>query len=135
MPADPNAKAIVKAAKSGDVATVRQLLAEDASLIDARDRDGSTPLHCTAWKGHAKVARTLIEAGANINATNENTHWGSTPLHAAAHGNNAAVAQLLLDNGADIDAADRDGRTPIFHTTFHKATAVAKLLRERGATE
>ena len=38
-------KLIIKAAKSGDVGTIKALLKSDPSLIDARDTDGSTPLH------------------------------------------------------------------------------------------
>ncbi len=122
-------KQIIKAAKSGDVLAVRLLLAADPSLLGARDSDGSTPLHCATWKGHQNVVAVLIEAGADVNEVNQNGHWGTTPLHAAAHANQAAIAQLLLDHGADTKARDMEGRTPMFHTTFHKAKAVAKLLQ------
>jgi ankyrin repeat protein len=129
---DP-AKEIIKAAKNGHVARLKELLACDPTLIDARDRDGSTPLHCATWKGQLEVAALLIESGADVNAHNENDHWGTTPLHAAAHANQAAIAQLLIDHGANVNAADREGRTPMFHTTFHQAKAVAKLLEKLGA--
>ena len=125
---DP-AKLIIKAAKSGDVFTLTTLLAGDASLLNARDSDGSTPLHCATWKGHQYVVAALLEAGADVNAVNQNDHWGTTPLHAAAHANQAAIAKMLLDHGADTKAKDMEGRTPMFHTTFHKAKAVAKLLQ------
>ena len=121
-------KLIIKAAKSGDVATVKVLLASDPSLIEARDTDGSTPLHCSVWKGQEAVVELLVKAGANVNAVNQNGHWGTTPLHAAAHANQAKIAKLLLDHGADVKAKDMEGRTPMFHTTFHKAKAVARLL-------
>jgi ankyrin repeat protein len=126
-------KEIIKAAKAGQAARVKELLATDKSLINARDKDGSTPLHCAVWKGHAPVVAVLLEAGADVNATNENDHWGTTPLHAAAHANQAAIAQLLIDHGADVNSRDREGRTPMFHTTFHKAKAVAKVLEKHGA--
>ena len=127
-------KLMIKAAKAGDVAAVRALLASDPSLLDARDTDGSTPLHCATWKGQTDVVSVLLEAGADVNAVNQNSHWGTTPLHAAAHANQAAIAKLLLGRGADTKAKDMEGRTPMFHTTFHKAKAVAKLLEpfERG---
>ena len=124
---DP-AKEIIKAAKNGQVATLKELLTADPALINARDKDGSTPLHCATWKGQQEVVALLIKAGADVNAHNENGHWGTTPLHAAAHANQAAIAQLLIEAGADVKAQDREGRTPLFHTTFHKAKAVAKLL-------
>jgi ankyrin repeat protein len=123
------AKLIIKAAKSGDTSAVKSLLLTDPSLVDARDTDGSTPLHCATWKGHQNVVAVLIEAGANVNAVNQNEHWGTTPLHAAAHANQVAIARMLLDHGANTKAKDMEGRTPMFHTTFHKAKAVAKILQ------
>ena len=131
--ADP-AREIIKAAKKGDSARVKALLAEDAELMNATDTDGSTPLHCATWKGQQDVVACLLAAGANVNARNQNTHWGTTPLHAAAHANQAAIAQMLIDHGADVQALDLDGKTPLHHTTFHKAKAVANLLSARGAT-
>src|SRR6266446_1033369 len=126
-------KEIIKAARNGQVARLKDLLAGDPTLIDARDKDGSTPLHCATWKGQSKVVALLIEASADVNAHNNNDHWGTTPLHAAAHANQAAIAQLLIDNGADLNAQDNEGRTPMFHTTFHQAKAVAKLLEKYRA--
>jgi ankyrin repeat protein len=123
-------KEIFKAAKSGDEDRVRALLDSDAQLINARDTDDSTPLHCAVWKGHLSVVSTLLNAGADVNAVNQNDHWGNTPLHAAAHANHTAIAQLLIERGANLDARDVSGRTPLEHTAFHKATAVAKLLQQ-----
>jgi|SRR5215471_5098375 len=130
---DPK-KEIIKAAKKGSVESVKALLAGHPGLLDARDKDGSTPLHCAVWKGHPEMVEALINAGADVNARNENDHWGTTPLHAAAHANQAGIAQLLIDRGADLNAKDREGRTPLFHTTFHKANAVARILEKYGAT-
>jgi ankyrin repeat protein len=124
---DP-AREIIKAAKNGQVTRLKELLAGDPELVNARDKDGSTPLHCATWKGQQEVVALLIKAGADVNAHNENDHWGTTPLHAAAHADQAAIAELLIASGADVNALDREGRTPLFHTTFHKAKAVAKLL-------
>jgi ankyrin repeat protein len=130
----PNqAKAIIKAAKHGNVADLQSLLATDKTLINACDKDGSTPLHCAIWKGHLAAVAFLIEAGADVNAHNENDHWGTTPLHAAAHANQPEIAEMLIANGATVNAKDREGRTPLFHTNFHKATAVAKVLEEHDA--
>lgn len=128
-------KQIIKAAKAGDVSAVRTLLEADASLIDARDSDDSTPLHCAAWKGHAEVAALLLDFGADIQARNSNGHWGDTPLHAAAHGNQRAVAELLIARGADIHAKNASGNTPLQETEAHKATPVANLLKKHGATQ
>jgi ankyrin repeat protein len=122
------AKAIIKAAKAGDLASLRALLASDDSLLGARDTDGSTALHCAAWKGHLEVVEHLLAAGSDVHAHNGNEHWGTTALHAAAHANNGAIAKVLIDAGADVNATDPQGRTPLHHTTFHKAKAAAKVL-------
>jgi ankyrin repeat protein len=126
-------KQIIKAAKSGDVATARALLEADTSLVEVRDTDASTPLHCAAWKGHTEVAALLLDFGADVQAKNKNDHWGNTPLHAAAHGNQRAVAELLIARGADIHAENDFGRTPLRETEAHRATAVANLLKKHGA--
>src|SRR5262245_43870369 len=126
---------MIKAAKSGDVATMKLLLKQDASLVNALDSDGSTPLHCAVWKGHQAIVALLLSAGADVNAHNQNEHWGTTPLHAAAHANQAAIAQMLIDKGADVNAKDMNGRTPLDHTTFHKAKAAAKVLESKDTVK
>jgi len=130
----PNEKAVIKAAKAGDTSGLIALLDQDPGLINAQDADGSTPLHCASWKGHPSVVEALLKRGADVHATNKNDHWGDTPLHAAAHGNQKAVAELLIAAGADVNRVSAYGRTPLQETEVHKATAVAKLLVENGAT-
>lgn len=129
---DP-AKQFIKAAKKGDIPALKALLKLDAELLNARDSDGSTALHCATWKGHEATVAWLIGAGADVKAHNQNDHWGTTALHAAAHANQARIAELLIAAGADVNAKDSEGRTPLFHTSFHKANATAKLLLKHGA--
>ena len=124
---------IIRAAKRGNADAVRALLRDDPALVHARDADGSTPLHCAAWKGHVAVVRVLLEHGADVDAVNRNTHWGTTPLHAAAHGNQKGVAEVLLAHGADVAAVNLNGRTPLAETEVHAARAVARLLEAAGA--
>lgn len=127
-------KDIIKAAKKGNTFIVKLLLDQDASLIDARDTDQSTPLHCAVWKGHLSVVELLLKYGADVNAKNQNDHWGDTPLHAAAHANHRDIAELLIAHKAQVNAKNGNGRTPLAETEFHKAKKVAKLLSEHGAT-
>lgn len=126
-------KEMIKAAKKGDVEKVKLLLSGDAGLIEARDNDGSTALHCATWKGLQTMVAFLLSKGADVNAHNKNEHYGTTPLHAAAHANQAAIAEMLIEHGADVNALDMNGKTPMHHTTFHKAKAAAKVLQKHGA--
>lgn len=126
-------KEFIRAAKKGDVEGLRSFLQSDSTLLEMQDSDGSTALHCATWKGHVAAVTFLIESGANVLAHNQNDHWGTTPLHAAAHANQAAIAELLIRAGADVKAVDMNGRSPLEHTLFHKATAAAKILKKYGA--
>lgn len=53
-----------RAAKQGDLATVRALLAKGAD-VDGRNECGETALHFAARMGHEDVIDYLVEAGAN----------------------------------------------------------------------
>lgn len=129
-----SAKEIIRAAKKGNAAAVAWLLQQDPELARVTEADGTTPLHCAAWKGHAAVVELLLDAGADVNALNQDAHYGGTPLHAAAHGNQKAVAEVLIARGADVTLKSGNDRTPLEETAIHNATAVAKLLRTAGAS-
>ena len=62
--------------------------------MDAVDEEGDTPLHYAADKGHADVARALIEAGASVRAANQQR---KTPLHLAADRGHTEVSTALLN--------------------------------------
>ena len=109
---DPLAHDVMKAIHKGDVARLRQLLAEHPALATARliDAKGSdrTLLHvATDWPGHfpavAETIATLIAAGADPSAPSVSTP-AETPLHWAASSNDVAALDALLDGGADIEA-------------------------------
>jgi ankyrin repeat protein len=115
--ADPT-KEFIRAAKADDLTTLKTLLKDDQDLLESRDTDGSTALHCACWKGHLEDVRFLVQAGADLQAHNTNNHWGTTPLRAAVHANRAAIATLLIEAGADVNARDMNGQTPLHHTGF-----------------
>ncbi|MEO7716833.1 MAG: ankyrin repeat domain-containing protein [Capsulimonas sp.] len=125
-------KDFIKAAKNGDHTKIVEMLASNPALLEARDKDDSTALHCACWKGHLEIVATLLAAGAPVDIHNKNDHWGTTPLHAAAHANQAAIAEMLIQHGADPNALDRNGQTPLHHTTFHKAGGAAKVLKKHS---
>ena len=47
---------------------VRELVNRDKLVINDEDEDSNTALHLAALAGHNKVARALIEVGADIEA-------------------------------------------------------------------
>ena len=125
-----------RAVKAGDVSRVRELLVLDPTLPHALDKERSTPLHWAGWKDQPEIIDILLDAGADIQAHNDNYHWGTTPLHAAAHGNNPRAVTALLRRGADVNAVKANGSgTPLAETAIHNATAAAKLLKAAGGVE
>jgi len=55
------------AAWRGHRKVVKLLIAKGADL-EAKDKDGSTPLHIAAQCGHRKVVELLLQKGADIEA-------------------------------------------------------------------
>jgi hypothetical protein len=92
-----------------DAERIKKLLEEGADP-NIRDGDGNTPLHFTASKGCAEVARLLLRHGADPNAQDKT---GETPLHVAAYWGRVDVVRLLLEHGADPSIRNRDGKTPL----------------------
>lgn len=96
------------------------------------DQAGCTPLHHAAVHGDEHEAAQLLQAGADVNARDED---GWSPLHFAAQSKSATVAQLLIAAGAEIDAIDVHGNTPLWTAVFtSKGNGVLiELLRKAGA--
>lgn len=67
-------------------------------------------LFVAAHRGHEKLVRSLIDAGADVNAS---TMLGRTPLHVAASQGHGHIVDLLLERGADIDAEDESNQTAL----------------------
>ncbi|MCP4849575.1 MAG: hypothetical protein GY899_16675, partial [Verrucomicrobiaceae bacterium] len=84
-------------ARNGYLAGVQAYL--DAGVdINARDQNGSTPLHWAALEGHKEIVELLINKEADVNA-NDNT--GNTPLDLAIRYERLSIADLLRTQGAN----------------------------------
>jgi ankyrin repeat protein len=71
------------------------------SDVNATSSDGDNALHCVVRWGDLAAARTLIDAGIDINKAGD---LGYTPLHVACMQGNAEMVKLLTDSGADMFA-------------------------------
>ena len=90
---------LLLAARSGDLASVKLLLAAGADANDTAPA-GTSALVVAAHSGHGALAALLLDAGADPNAVGA----GYTPLHAAILRGDGALVQALLTHGADPNA-------------------------------
>jgi len=96
--------------------------------VDARNRDGNTPLHDATrnWE----VLHLLVDAGADVNARDDD---GRTPLHTHAWTVDPGVVRVLLDAGADVNARDNKGGTPLHRSVKAGMPEVVQALLDAGA--
>ena len=89
------------------------------------------PLHaCVALNHSVDVLRILIEAGANVNATQ---HGGYTPLLQAAAAGKKDLVILLLQHGARLDCLCDQGKSAIDYAKERGHTEIADTLASHAA--
>ena len=97
----------VEKKQSKDV--VDSLLAQNVD-VNASQLDGTTALHWAAHHNDLKMAKLLIEAGANVNVAND---YGVTPLSLACTNGSSGMIRGLLQAGADPNATRKTGESVI----------------------
>ena len=123
---------IGEACALGDAPRVREMLAADASLIEARTPDGFPLVGLAIFFGHSELARFLIENGADVNAAASNP-LRVAPVHAAAAACDHQTMRLLLDRGADPNARQQLDYTPLHGAASRGDIEMAKMLMAHGA--
>jgi cytohesin len=144
-----------RAAARGDVAAVRQLVADGAAFDEANDLC-ELPIHRAAEEGRGDAIQALVEAGADVDAMvfgwtalEIAARFGDRPLveqldglgadlrngAALAHASRAGhleVARYLLDRGVDPNP-QRGAYCPLHSAVLRGHDDVIRLLLERGA--
>ncbi|XP_076585443.1 uncharacterized protein ank2a isoform X7 [Chaetodon auriga] len=106
------------------------LLLDRGGQIDAKTRDGLTPLHCAARSGHDPAVEILLERGAPILARTKN---GLSPLHMSAQGDHIECVKLLLQHKAPVDDVTLDYLTALHVAAHCGHYRVTKLLLDKKA--
>ncbi|HEY1305987.1 MAG TPA: ankyrin repeat domain-containing protein [Vicinamibacterales bacterium] len=135
----------IRAAQSGDITTMKLLLARGADPTIATF--GGTTALVTAAGGNVAVQQSFVESressmaavklclelGIDVNSKNET---GFTAVMGAANKGWDDILELLVKSGARLDVADKDGRTPLrwakgefiaLHPPEEKPTTVALI--------
>ncbi len=112
--------------------TVVSLFLDAGYDPNAKDDDGSTPLHWAGANENAMVTWALVEGGARVNARN---NPGTTPLYAAIWRGNRMAVSVLLDAGADVEvkAYGYKMRTPLHDVSGVDDPLLLSMLLDAGA--
>jgi ankyrin repeat protein len=107
------------ASQMGDLEVGTWLLHHGAD-VNARMKDGKTPLSLAVEYGHLEAVRLLLEYHAEVNSQEDD---GTTPLLCALHWPNerSDVAHLLLEYSADVHVCDDSDERQCGDTPLHLA--------------
>ncbi|MFF4758323.1 MFS transporter [Streptomyces sp. NPDC001292] len=100
----------------------------DANL-EARNDQGQTPLVMATKANHVKMARLLLESGADPNAKDK--IQDSAFLYAGAEGLNE-ILELTLEHGADVRSTNRYGGTALIPASEHGHVVTVRILLAAG---
>ncbi len=126
-----NAGEIHDAARKGDLAKIKALVAKNPALVNDRDHQfGDTPLHDAVIGNYKDIVVFLLSKGADINSKDDN---GATSLHKAALNNRTEMTAFLISKGANVKYRDMDGNTPLHWAAEAGKTGPAQVLLKNGA--
>ena len=104
------------------------------ALVDEENKLPS-PLHAAASRDRAGTVKLLLDAGADIDRTD---NVGNTPLFRAVWRGHIYMVQLLIKRGAQPNIGDTGGYTPLHvaasgHFADQSSIKLIKILIEGGA--
>ena len=104
-------------------------------VVDKRDKNNQTPLHLAMGRDWFKLARILLDHGADANAENND---GKTPLHLLSesrvhNGDALELIRVLLKHGVAVNRRDKNNQTPLLLAMWRGQLELARILLDHGA--
>lgn len=132
------------------------------SEINARNRNGDTPLSLAVQRDIKRAGEFLLSRGADVFSTNNDDYsplrtalegntaakdWlltsqiikatdgsGNTPLHYASEWGYANAIPFLVEKGSDPNAKNANGETPIYNAVKANNPEMVKIIASNGAS-
>ena len=99
--------------------------------LNLKNNEGQTALMMAVDRDNLEIARTLVEAGADVNAADND---GNTVLHQAAIDGQEFV-KYLVGKGANVNAINGKGKTAIMLATTGGRWETVEFLKQNGGAE
>jgi len=130
-----------EACRAGEVATLRQMLAEHGDddkavheLIETRSLEGKNALHHAVENQHVEVVRELCQRGADVDAEEE---YRNTPLIIAVNVScdDPAVVRTLIEYKATVNCVSMFSLVPLLMAVENGYEQVTRCLVEEGEAD
>jgi ankyrin repeat protein len=121
---------LCKAAECGDVRVIARF-AGHPEFIDARGRNGLTPLQEASYWGKVEAVKALLWLGANVHARERRS--GATALFSASQGGQHSIVRILVSFGANVNTPMNDGATPVCIASQLGHESTVRALASLGA--
>jgi ankyrin repeat protein len=106
------------------------LVVQPGLNLNARGKNGVTPLISYVWRDQVNVVKGLLDRGASVNLQDGD---GDTALHGAAQSGNVDITNLLLAKGADPNIQNKVGGTPLMWAAAYGNDKVVEILLQHQA--
>jgi ankyrin repeat protein len=123
---------VFEAAATGQTARLRELVANDPSLVNAYSPDGFTTLGFAVFFSQPENVKALLDAGADVNLPSRES-MKVTPLASAAAAKQTELARVLIAHGANVNARAASGHVPLHEAAANGNVELVKLLIDSGA--
>ena len=130
LPDDADLTVLMRKARDGDEAWVKDLLKRKVEL-EAADDEGCTALMYAAHSGQFEVVKLLLHAGVNPNAQSVKGYSALTNALLAPE-NRTEIVRLLLSKNADPNLCTKKGKKTTLDLCHRADQRTAHILREYG---